>query len=80
MVVLAERDIIDPVRMRLHLLAESGGRRLIIGRRFGGVVEVESEVPGADDAVSAAGVSVPLSTLLAMQIGENLVVVGIRTV
>jgi len=59
---LAERDVVNPMRVRLDLLAVSGWRRLKVGRWFDGVVQVESKVPGADDTVSAAGVSIFVST------------------
>ena len=48
--------------VRLDLLAESGWRRLEVGSWFDGVVQVKSEVPGAYDTVSTAGISTLMST------------------
>lgn len=68
-VVLGEGEIVDPVRVGLDLLTERGcglwGRRGVVeaGERavalavLGGL-EVEVQVPGADDAVPAARVAV----------------------
>jgi hypothetical protein len=50
------------MRVRLNLLAISGGRRLEVGSWFDGVVQVKSEVPGAYDTVSTAGISILMST------------------
>lgn len=51
------------MRVRLDLLAEDGGRRLKIGSRFSdAVIQVETEVPGAYDAVTTTGISMQSST------------------
>ena len=54
---MTERDVVDPMCVRLDLLAESGRRRLEVGGRLERAVQVETKVPGAYDAVSAAGIS-----------------------
>ena len=48
--------------VRLDLLAESGRWRLEVGSWFDGVVQVKSEIPGAYDTVSTAGISTLTST------------------
>jgi len=53
---MTERDVVDPMCVRLDLLAESGRRRLEVGGRLERAVQVETKVPGAYDAVSAAGI------------------------
>lgn len=50
--------------VRLDLLAESSRRRLEVGGWFDGVVQVKSEVPGAYDTVSTAGISISMSICL----------------
>jgi hypothetical protein len=48
--------------VRLDLLAEGSGRRFEVGSWLEGVVQIESKIPSAYHAVSAAGISVSLST------------------
>lgn len=58
---MTERDIVDPMRVRLDLLAEHGRRRLEVGGWFVGLVQIETKVPGTYDAVSTSGISASLS-------------------
>jgi len=58
---LTERDIVDPMCMRLDLLAEHGRRRLEVGSWFGSLVQIETKVPGTYDTVSTTGISIPMS-------------------
>ena len=61
--VVGEDEVVDPVRVRLHLRAELRRRRLVVGYMvvgkgvsllFVGAGQVEAQVPGAYDAVSTA--------------------------
>ena len=65
--ILDENEVVDPVGVCLDLLAEAGGRRLVVGgARVGegvsfvvvAVSQVEVQVPGAYDAVAASRVAV----------------------
>jgi len=66
-VVLDEGDVVDPVGVGLHLLAELRRRRLVARRiRVGEGIpllairtQIEVQVPGAYNAVAAARVAVP---------------------
>lgn len=58
---MAERDVVDPMCVRLDLLAERGWGRLEVGRRLKSAVQIETQVPGAYDAVAAAGISISWS-------------------
>lgn len=65
--VLGEDEVVDPVGVCLNLLAELGGRWLIVGRRGVGegisvvavpVSQVEMQVPGTYHTIAAARVAV----------------------
>lgn len=62
--------------VRLHLLAESGRRRLEVGSWFDGVVQVKSEIPGTNDTVSTAGISASLSVCLIRAVVVGMLVGG----
>lgn len=64
--------------VRLDLLAESGRRRLEVGGWFDGVVQVKSEVPGAYDTVSTAGISTLLSICVIRAVVIGMLVGGGR--
>ena len=56
---MCEGNVVDPVRVRVRLGAEAGGRGFGLCAVVGGVFsEVEVEVPGAYYAVATTGVSV----------------------
>lgn len=64
LVRLYEDNVVDPVGMRLDLVAESGcwrsGRFLTLAGRCRprGIVQVKIEIPGADDSVAPSRVAV----------------------
>ena len=62
--------------VRLDLLAESGWRRLKVGSWFDSGVQVESEVPGANDTVSTAGISTYMSTRVIRAVVVGMLVGG----